>query len=149
MMIGDFARLFGSSRGRQLQAWCVSRGWPLVWALGAAGDDMHNSNASAPVGLDRVVDPLVQLALAANHSPTALNVSGDVLRGSAAAFRGAQAAVNASRPATNTTGGWRAEWRAFVAGLPQELLVRPLLADHCADADRCIGRNAKKQCVCK
>ena len=42
MLIGNFAELFGTPLGSQLQAWCKSRGWPLVWALGTGtgGDGM-------------------------------------------------------------------------------------------------------------
>ena len=32
--IGSFPALFGSTRGRKLQAWCARRRWLLVWTLG-------------------------------------------------------------------------------------------------------------------
>ena len=40
-VIGDFGSLFGTPLGQTLRDWCVSRGWLLVWALGAAGQNVQ------------------------------------------------------------------------------------------------------------
>ena len=33
-LIGSFPALFGSDLGTKLRAWCVQRGWVLLWSLG-------------------------------------------------------------------------------------------------------------------
>jgi hypothetical protein len=156
MLIASFADLFGTAKGQQLQAWCVSQGWPLLWAIGFAGGDSHQES-SMPVAMDRITDPLVQQAHQHQQQEKAqvqaphragLNISTALIQQAASPFRQSWSAINQSRPPLNDSSTWAALWSKFVAEIPPELRVQPLFADDCQDTARCIGRNAPGDCVC-
>ena len=62
-VIGDFGSLFGTPLGQTLRDWCISRGWLLVWALGAAGQNVQAEWFGEPpiysLFNQRTLDPIV------------------------------------------------------------------------------------------
>lgn len=78
MLVGSFAKLFGTADGRRLQAWCKKEGWVLAWGLGAAGGkdedtDPHNhgdSQTMAAPYANRTLDLQVLPHTAATHNMT-------------------------------------------------------------------------------
>ena len=78
MLVGSFAKLFGTADGRRLQAWCKKEGWVLAWGLGAAGgkdadtDPHHHfdSQTLAAPYANRTLDLQVLPHTAAIHNMT-------------------------------------------------------------------------------
>lgn len=66
MVIGDFGGLFGTPLGQTLREWCIQRGWVLVWALGAAGQNVQAEWFGNPpiysLFNQRTLDPIVLAA---------------------------------------------------------------------------------------
>ena len=96
-----------------------------------------------PVGLERLIDPIVA-------AKTSLNISDSVLQQSEAVFTAQWAAVQARRGSSTlqTQKQWTDLWSSFVAKMPADLKTEPLWADHCTDVDACLGRNKAMDCVC-
>eukprot|EP01047_Picozoa_sp_COSAG01_P033281 COSAG01_NODE_2442_length_7689_cov_89.459289_9_plen_183_part_00 len=70
LVIGDFGNLFGTPLGQTLRDWCVSRGWLLVWALGAAGQNVQAEWFGQPpiysLFNQRTLDPIAAAAAASS-----------------------------------------------------------------------------------
>lgn len=148
-IIAKFVDLFGTPDGARLQYWCVSRGWALVWALGAGhslGDRyIAEKHSGARHGLnDRLIDPLVALLL-----PVKVNASVPDRRAVVASF-------NSLWQRGKTMGQvrrkqvWLALWAEFREQMPPSFAVRPLRAGDCEDSTRCIGTTFERgrPCVC-
>ena len=157
MLIGNFAELFGTPLGSQLQAWCESRGWPLVWALGTGtgGDGMGmGGQQTAALYFNRSLDPLVLAAAGTN-----ISLPSDA----AAAFQDLWRAVETARaqapppppPSPGhppSRGGpvlpLPAVMKAWAA-LPAALGVESLSARACSAGAQCVGvRTVDRDCVC-
>lgn len=76
MLVGSFAKLFGTDDGQRLQAWCKKEGWVLAWGLGAAGgkdeDDVphHGSQTMTAPYANRTLDLHVLPHTTAIHNLT-------------------------------------------------------------------------------
>jgi len=69
MHVALFQTLFGSALGRRLQAWCIQRGWALVWALGPPGGAGFPDPHDPAFALEdqRIVDATVATKIANLH----------------------------------------------------------------------------------
>eukprot|EP01043_Picozoa_sp_COSAG02_P031550 COSAG02_NODE_2065_length_9961_cov_37.811397_4_plen_300_part_00 len=98
MLVGSFAKLFGTADGRRLQAWCKKEGWVLAWGLGAAGgndttDPRDPQTMVAPYA-NRTLDLQVLPHTAAMHNMTVSSQDHDVFE---RVWREVGHAVNASK----------------------------------------------------
>jgi len=133
-IVGTFGSLFGTDLGRQLQVWCASRGWALVWAFGPVGEgwDLPPSQMNK-----RMIDP----SLSHLVNSTLSDKSVWEHQWLAAAHIRAHKKVISEQHIQ--------EWWA-VATRSQTHLA-PITATACADHDRCIGTtvlSSHADCVC-
>jgi hypothetical protein len=143
-VIGSYADMFGTEYGRQLQAWCMRWGWPLVWAFkGVGGAD--------GVRPGRILDPVV---LAQSRAGRNLTVPGSALGVFADAWRLVNSTIveqglTHDQLANNITllQGW---WGQLRNATPQVLRLEPLRGGACGVDARanCIGTNQQRDCVC-
>lgn len=158
-LLGSFPSLFGTRLGRQLQAWCVERGWVLLWSLGlnlgpevevdfftigfANGTFAANQRLADPAVLPRVGVSNVSVP------PAAAALFADAWE-QAAAMRH-NASKNASSWGVSNT-SWARLWTATRDALPRGLSVEILRAGACADVDRCVGVSLSdgpsRPCLC-
>lgn len=100
MLVGSFAKLFGTDDGRRLQAWCKKEGWVLAWGLGAAGgkdenaDPHHDPQTTAAPYANRTLDLLVLPHTTAIHNMTISSQDRDTFE---RLWRQVGHAVNASK----------------------------------------------------
>lgn len=159
-VIGSFPDLFGTSVGLKLQEWCTKNGWVLVWSLGLnVGEPPPNFwtavNLTGPfISNRRLVDPIVLDRTSATFN-TSSSSSGDGGRDAAksgfwAAWHEAtelqREAQKANRTVSNSTKA--AAWGRLARRMPEELLVSPLSAGACANAENCVGTTSAGDCLC-
>ena len=134
IVVASFPTFFGSGFGKEIQAFCIKRKWPLVWSLGGGG----NGPASSYPGTNRLLDPAVT-------PHTAINAT--VKAGANAAF-GKLWAVAAAH--VNSTAGvqWQQLWTNLTAAVGARFHLSPLSAYACDDVDNCIGTDWVGDCVC-
>ena len=150
LLVGSFAVLFGTPRGRLLQRVAAARGIALAWALGSARDmvaHVSNTSAFARKGFDaRLLDA----------SPPILDrLNASLSAGERAAFEVTWAATAAARarlpPHANGTlpeGDVRALWAQAAVAMPSARLQVPR-PGACTDWDRCLGMSERGACICR
>lgn len=147
-LIGTFGALFGTGAGRSLQSVATSKGWPVVWALGAADAGGHSSKepASWPAN-KRLLDPTTGNALTNRSTSTTSSAAFEQLWQQASEAR-AQLPPG-QPPSVDTVQGW---WKQLEAA--QLVRLAPLTARACSDVDKCIGtvvgdvEDDEMECVC-
>lgn len=162
MLVGAFEVLFGTERGKMLQAWCVEKGWVLAWAHNPE-ESMWNCgvdpNSCTPPRWEdahgtelasvRVLDPEVLRLVSSGKNCT----SGELFDQERADFRQRWDDVFATVPANATTIVRRAlmdqQWQSFSGTLgSSSLAVEPLFPGACA-SDLCSAvRIVDGTCVC-
>ena len=165
MVIGDFAGLFGTPLGQTLRDWCVQRGWVLVWALGAAGQNVQAEWFGQPpiyaLFNQRMLDPI---ALAATSVGNVSALTTPAVRSHFGELWGFVENYRSSHPPPPPTPGDPVPPPEFNATVftywfekqPPGLLVKQLKgADKLACGggagveDRCVGTLASDgRCVC-
>jgi hypothetical protein len=163
MMIGMFELLFGTQEGEQLRAWCIQRGWPLVWAYNPVmsfyrcGPDGKFPACVQPpsisIGMDtaavRLLDPVVLSRVPAGYNASAPGGPlADALRVTSA-FAAAWAAINATALSRDEL---HVAWTGLITGPSRsiflELALEPPFHGSCED-EACVGVTVMSQlCVC-
>jgi len=145
LLVGSFAPLFGTPRGRLLQEYAAQKGIALAWALGPA---LANLSHHDPGAADVSFRPQARLLDVASRSVSAVNVS--VASGAGEAFEKAwgEAAV-----ARNSSGHISRQqvvelWESAKRALPAELHVQLPAAGDCSDWHSCLGLSSAGACVC-
>lgn len=159
-LIGSFRSLFGTKMGSQLQRWCISRGWVLVWSLGINIDVPEDDPIefwSAPSlkqmlpASQRIMDIAVL-----THTSAVVNMSVLLADGTAVnAFNASWKEVSQLRSTalrkneTITHVSWAAEWQRLAFNLPKDFQkLEPLRSKSCSDITSCIGTTPTGTCVC-
>jgi hypothetical protein len=138
LIIGDFAHLFGTDKGRALQQLAEQRGWPLAWARGLLSESSHSSSDVPFAGNGRVLDPSVS-------SSKDLNASFPVE--AQQDFADLWSTVEKSRSAaTPSAEQWQGWWSTLSSNQGP---LAPVTAFACSARNSCIGLNAGNgDCVC-
>ena len=160
-VIGNFPELFGTPGGQQLRDWCISRGWVLIWALGAAGQNVQAEWFGQPPTYalfnQRTLDPIVLAATTVGNvssiTTTAIQSKFGQLWGFIENYRETHAPAKPvpgnpiPPPEFNVS-----VYTYWFENQPKGLLVAPLTGSHgCGDdaADQCVGTLASDEsCVC-
>ena len=151
--IGSFPALFGSTRGRKLQAWCARRRWLLVWTLGLNTGRSENywsigNSVQRFESNRRLLDPVAALACA--HCANATAATPEAAKAFDASWR--QVALRRElAPFGLSNETWLSLWNELTGSVDGALQMHPLRASSCADLDQCIGtshRGADETCVC-
>jgi len=139
-VIATFTDSFGTTQGEMLQQWCMKLGIPLIWALGPN----IATNSSVPPTLSfgmrlMLLDPLVGGIKNITALPKWKTLFSDVWK-----------VVNETLVISKTLPPslWSDFWNILYSELPASFRVHFLLANQCADTDRCLGTNDNKDCVC-
>ena len=148
-VIAQFVWLFGTQRGREVQAWAVKWGLPIVWGLGPTGCyERVNQTGGAcdpddPIGAEhayrassRFLDPVSCARATDSRAAAAPSV--------AKTFDRVWATASASRVA----GTWNASvaWRELINATEQDLRVSPVSAGRCDEGDA-LGVTTMGECV--
>lgn len=151
--VGNYAALFGTPAGAQLQAFCRDHRRVLVWALGPGmqgGHSIFSDNATFVVRR-RVVDPLVLNATAAGRNLTlSFDTAGAHGGPLQAAFYASWQAVAAAREhgAAAEPSYWASAFAHTTDVVPPALRLVPLNAGACTSAADCIGVGEADHCLC-
>jgi hypothetical protein len=140
-LVANFASLFATAQGTELQQLCITRKWVLVWAVGCPSNPNPLNRTGTPCPANqRALDPTVLV-----HAPVA-NASAVAPPAAAEGFRSAwQSALSQRASGTPSPAAWSALW----AAIPARLRVEPLRTGRCAASSSCVGTLvADGTCVC-
>lgn len=151
-LIGSFPELFGSKTGSDLQKWASSRGWILVWSLGAnfkipvTWENAFIGTWPLPLN-QRLVDPLVAQQTSAKGDLPLAQVD---MSAFSRQWEAVETLRNSNVQIANTT--WAKLWGNLTDSMPVGMRVSPLRAGRCPrpseDAPECIGISGDGKCVC-
>ena len=150
LVIASLPKLFGTTAGTRLRAFCRRHGRVLAWALGAnlpVGHSFWEWDLSATVAVDtRVLD-----------TATSHFVDVSASRSANASFERAWHEAQSAREArgASAVAGDSAFWASLYARIDvfdASLRVRPMSFEACGhmhlSADNCIGASLDQRCVC-
>ena len=153
-MIGMFELYFGTEAGRQLKKWCISKGWPLVWAYNPemsffrCGPDPNSPGCAMPadlsVGIDlanvRVLDLEVLRHVSVGYNISIPTIDSDL-------FIESWKKMNVSSISSHDD--IDDAWNTFLRRFARDYAVEPVYSQACDDIDACIGVTIySKECVC-
>jgi hypothetical protein len=163
-VIASFPTLFGTPTGREVQQWCVTNNWPLVWANGLnctgtlpecvtlmTGGVTNLTMSDLVGGHTRLLDPVVNEKL---RTKVNMTVPGPALTAFDDQFERVGEMIQNKSLAPNylvvLDQRWTALWKEAVAGMPHEASIKSVRARQCAKAQGCIGVTAVgADCICR